>query len=159
MKKIKVLFICMGNICRSPLAKGVMKHLVRESGLDKVFEIDSAGTISFHEGGHADHRSIIVAKNHGIQMQHIARQVKLDDLDYFDYIMIMDKKNHQDLLAISDEYEHKIHYLREYDIDSRGDLTVPDPYYGDVKDFELTYQLCYRSVEGFIRFLQEQNKI
>lgn len=127
--------------------------MVGQLSLNKIFEIDSAGIISYHCGDSADKRSSIIAKNHGIIMEHTARQIQAQDLDYFDYIMVMDHKNYRDILSLNLRDKSKLHYLREYDPEANGDLVIPDPYYGTIEDFELTYQQCYRSVNGFIQSL------
>ncbi|WKK58934.1 low molecular weight protein-tyrosine-phosphatase [Sphingobacterium sp. BN32] len=126
---MKILMVCLGNICRSPLAHGIMAHMVREAGLD--WEIDSAGTGDWHVGHAPDHRSIAVAKNNGIDISGQRAQFFIPDLfDKYDRIFVMDRNNYQDVLALSTSEEHsgKVSLFLDDDI-------VPDPYY-DSDQFE-----------------------
>lgn len=140
---MKILMVCLGNICRSPLAEGIMK-----SKLTKDCMVDSAGTIAMHQGSRPDHRSIKAAANHGIDIsQQISRPITIKDLDDFDYIFCMDKSNLYDVLAMAktQEQKSKIHLI----LDNQKE--VPDPYYGDFSDFEAVFSLldeaCTRKVQ------------
>lgn len=155
--KIKVILVCMGNICRSPLAKVILCDTLTKRNLIDNFIIDSAGTISYHVGEDADCRSIAIAAKHGLKMQHKARQLTKADIEFYDFIMVMDSKNYYDVLDIAMDSSNKIYYLRKFNPESNvADLSIPDPYYGDEQDFELVYQLCQNSINGFIQFLEEQ---
>ncbi len=126
--------VCLGNICRSPLAHGIMAHMVREAGLD--WEIDSAGTGDWHVGHAPDHRSIAVAKNNGIDISGQRAQFFIPDLfDKYDRIFVMDRNNYQDVLALSTSEEHsgKVSLFLDDDI-------VPDPYY-DSDQFEPVFRM------------------
>ena len=119
----RVLFVCLGNICRSPTAEGVFRHLVEQAGLDDEFEIDSAGTGAWHEGERPDRRATAAAAERGVTLSGRARQVTLDDFDHYDLIVAMDSENLRNLRQLAPEgTEHKLRLL--------DDADVPDPYYG-----------------------------
>jgi protein-tyrosine phosphatase len=137
---MRLLFVCLGNICRSPTAEGVMRHLLVEEGLAEAVEIDSAGTGDWHVGHAPDHRSSGAAAGRGIELTGQARQVAPADFDSYDLILAMDRSNHDDLLALApdEESRERIRLLREYDPEAVavGELEVPDPYYGGDDGFE-----------------------
>jgi protein-tyrosine phosphatase len=119
----RVLFVCMGNICRSPTAEGVFRHLVVNAGLEDQFEIDSAGTGAWHEGERPDRRATAAAADRGVALSGRARQVTRDDFDDFDLIVAMDSDNLRNLRQLAPAgTEHKLRML--------DDVDVPDPYYG-----------------------------
>ncbi len=152
----KILFVCMGNICRSPLAEGVFNHLAAQAGRTNDFEIDSCGTGGWHAGELADPRSRAVAQKYGLRLTHRARQFKRSDFNDFDLIVAMDEDNRSDLLSFSDlkpEQKAKVHLLREWDEQARGDLDVPDPYYGGPDGFERIYQMIERSAKKLLESL------
>ncbi len=131
---MKVLMVCLGNICRSPLAHGIMENLVREKGLD--WQVDSAGTSSWHIGAAPDRRSVAVAKRYGVDIsQQCCRQISSADFDAFDRIYVMDRMNLRDVLALArnDEDRQKVQLLLNTEV-------VPDPYYND-EEFEPVYQM------------------
>ena len=158
MKKTKaILFVCLGNICRSPLAEGIFKHLVNEQDLVDHFIVESAGTSAWHQGSAPHPESIRIAQKHGVSLAgQMARQV--DDSDYsdFDYLVAMDQSNLQDLLSHHLSQSAKIFCLREYDEQALGDLDVPDPYTGGRDGFELVYSMIYRSCEKLLEELRDQ---
>jgi protein-tyrosine phosphatase len=129
---VRVLFVCLGNICRSPTAEGVMRRLVRDEGLEGRIEIDSAGTGGWHVGAPPDARATEAAARRGIELSGSARRVEPRDFDRFDLIVAMDAENRRDLLALApdDAARAKVRMLRP------GDLDVPDPYYGGEDGFE-----------------------
>lgn len=136
--------VCLGNICRSPLAEGVMQHAVKEAGLN--WEIDSAGTGNWHVGDPPDHRSIRVAKKHGINIsKQICRQFKISDFDTFDLILVMDKNNLSNVLALarSEQDEAKVKLFLV-------DREVPDPYFDDAQ-FEQVFELIELGCEDVIK--------
>lgn len=147
----RVLFVCLGNICRSPLAEGVFQHLVEEAGVSEEFEIDSAGTGSWHVGEHPDTRAMAVAEAHGITLPSRARQVTPEDLDQFDYVIAMDLENIRNLerMAESRGIDVEIHLLRDFDPERDGD-EVPDPYYGGTSGFEEVLQIVNQSCEALL---------
>lgn len=152
----KILFVCLGNICRSPLAEGVFQHLVDEAGRGAEFEIDSCGTGGWHAGQLADPRSRAVAQQHGLTLTHRARQFERGDFENFDLILAMDRDNKSDLTSFSNlkpEHAAKVKLLREYDPQAKGDLDVPDPYYGGPEGFENVYQMVERSSRKLLETL------
>lgn len=150
---IRIVFVCLGNICRSPLAEGVFQKHVQQLGLTAHFQLDSAGTASYHIGSLADKRSIQVARNHGINLTHRARAFVADDFTRFDYIVAMDKQNKADILRLQPkEGGAKVVLMRDFDPEQPG-AEVPDPYYGELKDFEEVYQLLERSCTVFLSTL------
>lgn len=155
---IKVLFVCLGNICRSPLGEAILKHKVKERGLEKSFKIASSGTSNYHIGANADSRSIAVAKSMGISIDHCVTQIAEADLDEYDYIIAMDHGNLHNVLKLSRDNNHRarVFLIRDYDPEGRGEgLEVPDPYYGEPKHFKEVYDMLDRSIEKFLDFLQE----
>jgi protein-tyrosine phosphatase len=150
---MKILFVCMGNICRSPLAEGLFLHLARARGILERFEVDSAGTGDWHVGHFADPRSQAVASRNGIKLLCRARQVETpDDLETFDLIVAMDRANRRDLRELSPEEHHgKIRLMREWDPEANEELPeVPDPYYGGPQGFENMYAMLRRSCERLL---------
>lgn len=157
-KKIRVLFVCAGNICRSPLAEGVFLNLVAQHDLAHHFEIDSAGTGAWHTGERPDPRSLAVAREHGIELPGAARQVKAEDFETFDNILCMDLANHSDLIRIAPaEHHHKIRLVREWDATAKPKAEVPDPYYGAESGFENVYQMLVRACDGLLNSLRMEN--
>lgn len=142
--KQKILFCCLGNICRSPCAHGVFQKL----DANDQFEIESAGTSAYHVGEEMDKRMQTVIQEKGIVFSHKARQFVPSDLETFDYIICMDKKNYYTVLmqTESEEQKQKIHMLRDFDPEGKGD--VPDPYYED--NFEEVFEMVYRSCKKLI---------
>lgn len=153
-RRTSVLFVCLGNICRSPLAEGVFQHLVDEAGMTARFDIDSAGTGSWHVGERPDARAEMVAEEHGVLLTSRARQVTPDDLERFDHVIAMDRENLRTLerLAASSGSEPDIRMLREFDAEVEGD-EVPDPYYGGARGFESVYEMIRRSCQELLRQL------
>nr|WP_294898601.1 low molecular weight protein-tyrosine-phosphatase [uncultured Pedobacter sp.] len=144
---MKILMVCLGNICRSPLAEGIMQHLVKEKGLD--WQIDSAGTGGYHIGSKPDSRSIKVAKNHGIDITaQAARKFSANDFDNFDCIVVMDKQNYKDVVSLAQtaEQKEKVRLLINND-------AVPDPYYDDSL-FEPVFQLINTNCAKLLTALQ-----
>jgi protein-tyrosine phosphatase len=138
---MKVLFVCLGNICRSPLARGIMADKIEKLGLDA--ETDSAGFESFHRGAPADPRSIAVASTHGIDLSdHVARMFTVRDFDHFDRIYVMDRNNYEDVinLARNQEDEQKVDFILNL-VNPGENRQVPDPWYGGKDNFEKTFKL------------------
>lgn len=146
---MKVLFVCLGNICRSPLGEAIFNERVRQKGLQDEFQSDSCGTANYHVGDWPDDRAIKCAKRNGILINHFGRQLKRDDLDKFDLILAMDSSNFQNILRLSTESNRaKIKMMRDFDPKGKGD--VPDPYYGGDKDFDEVFEILDRSIEVLI---------
>ena len=160
---VRVLFVCLGNICRSPTAEGVMRHLVADAGLEGRIEIDSAGTGGWHIGHAPDERATAAAAERGIALDSAARRVEPADLGHYDYVIAMDGQNHADLLAMArgPDHERRIMLLRSFDEASvgAGDLDVPDPYYGGPGGFEHVLDLVERSCRALLQHLRDQHRI
>jgi protein-tyrosine phosphatase len=152
---VRVLFVCLGNICRSPTAEGVFRARVEAAGLADRFVIDSAGTGDWHLGHLPDPRTREVAAARGFTLEHRARQVKPADLDAFDVVIAMDEANHRDLQAMarSPEARAKIRMFLEFHPLEPRKAPVPDPYLGDRADFEHVFDLCDEAAVGLLREL------
>ena len=150
----RILFVCMGNICRSPTAEGVMRHLVREAGLEDEIVIDSAGTGGWHVGDPPDRRATEAARARGVTLEGGARQITVDDFEDFDLLLAMDRDNLAGIRAIAPDEEAaaKARLLREYDPASAGapDLDVPDPYYGGPQGFETVLDQVEAACRGLL---------
>ena len=146
---MRVLFVCSGNICRSPLAEALFVHLARQRGVVDRFSVDSAGTHSYHEGDRADPRTRTVAARHGIEVASIAREVRDGDFASFDLILAMDRGHLSELTSRSPErHRHKIELMRSFDRPG-APPDVEDPYYGGMDGFERMYQVlavCCRNL-------------
>jgi len=142
---MRILFVCLGNICRSPTAEAVMRDLVERRGLSDQIEIDSAGTGDWHVGKTSDPRAIEAASLRGFELTSRARQVNTDDFDQFDLVVAMDRSNHENLVAMADGDDSKIRLLRAYGGDSNPD--VPDPYFGGTDGFEEVLDILQRNCE------------
>jgi protein-tyrosine phosphatase len=152
----RILFVCMGNICRSPTAEGVMRALLREEGLEGRIEVDSAGTGSWHAGEPPDTRAAEAAGRRGIALAGAARQVTSEDFERFDLVVAMDRSNLRDLLAIAPDEDaaEKVRLLREFDPAADGDLDVPDPYYGGDRGFETVLDQVHAACRGLLAELR-----
>jgi protein-tyrosine phosphatase len=156
---MRLLFVCLGNICRSPTAEGVMRELVGEAGLQDQIEIDSAGTGSWHVGSPPDRRATATARTRGIALRGAARTVALQDFYDFDLLLAMDRANRDDLrrLAPDEQTRAKVKLLREFDPAFTGadaDLDVPDPYYGGDNGFDEVLDLVQAACEGLLEQLR-----
>jgi protein-tyrosine phosphatase len=151
---MRILFVCMGNICRSPTAEGVMRGLLRAEGLERVVAIDSAGTGGWHAGDPPDSRAVAAARSRDIVVDGAARQVTDEDFDRYDLLLAMDRENERDLLARAPDAQAraKVRLLREFDPASvtAGDLDVPDPYYGGPHGFDRVLDLVEAACRGLL---------
>ena len=151
-----LLFVCMGNICRSPLAEGIFAHLVNENKSTSRYHLDSAGVGDWHAGQAADPRSLAVAKKHGINLTCRARQVVSEDFGTFDWILAMDKQNRRDLLSLASEgHAGKIRLMREFDSEGGNGAEVPDPYYGGPQGFDRVFAMLHRSCIRLYALLEQ----
>ncbi len=153
----RLLFVCMGNICRSPLAEGVFRHLAREAGLEDKFEIASAGTGDWHVGNPPDRRMRQTAARHGVSLDGQRAQVVTPaHLDAYDLILAMDPQNlrHLQAMARRPEQAAKIALFRSHDPEP-GDGAVPDPYHGDADGFEEVYRIVQRTAVALLQSLGE----
>jgi protein-tyrosine phosphatase len=156
-EKRKILFVCLGNIVRSPLAENLFHHMIRDTDMEHAYEADSAGTSSYHIGERPDRRMRQTAAEHGVEVRGRSRQVSMDDLDRFDLIIAMDQSNYDSLqsMSASADQQRKIRLMREFDPQAEPGEGVPDPWYGGIDGFEKTYTIVERSVAGLIEALQE----
>ncbi len=148
---LKVCFVCLGNICRSPTAEGAFQHLVNREGLSAYIEVDSAGTGAYHVGEPANSKSRMIAERNGVKLQSRARKFEYEDLEYFDLVLAMDSENLDDLKHLDRKqlYRNKLYLMREFD-PSPGNMEVPDPYYGGINGFEDVFDMVMRSCEALL---------
>ncbi len=154
---VEILFICLGNICRSPAGEGVMNKLISKYQLDAQITCDSAGTSGYHNGQPADHRMRETASQRGIEILSRSRQITHRDLEKFDYIIAMDDDNYYDIQSLDydDQYTHKIHRLRDFCTDQK--ITgVPDPYYGGKSGFERVLDILQDGCLGLLNKIREE---
>lgn len=152
---MKILFVCLGNICRSPAAEGIFIHKAQNAGLQ--IEVDSAGTSAWHEGEKADRRMRQTAKARGYELTSLARRVKSYDFDNFDYLIAMDDQNYDDLRQKAADTKQMDKVLRMSEFFSRQDIDhVPDPYYGGSKGFDLVIDLLEEASDNLINFIKKQ---
>jgi len=154
---MKVLFVCMGNICRSPTAEGVFRRLVAERSPQLPLEVDSAGTHDYHVGEPPDVRAVQAAARRGIDLRHLrARQVRDEDFEQFDLILAMDRDNRTELLERSpSQFHERIRLFLEF-ARQPGVTDVPDPYYGGPLGFERVLDLAEEAAAGLLEELEQQ---
>ena len=147
----KLLFVCLGNICRSPSAENIMNHLIEEADLSSKIACDSAGTSGYHVGAPPDRRMNVAARERGIELQGESRKLTPSDLQKFDLILAMDRQNYQDILYLDREgkYEDKIYLMCDF-ATSKADTEVPDPYYGGQDGFKYVIDLLFDACEGLL---------
>lgn len=156
--KINVLFICLGNICRSPAAEGAFRSLVEKKGMSDLFHIDSCGTSNYHIGSLPDHRTRKVAQSRGINLSHKARELRNEDFDFFDFLLTMDNSNLKNVMSRCPESQlSKIRPFSSFF--SELSPEVPDPYYGDIKDFELVQDLVEKCSISFLESNELKTRI
>jgi protein-tyrosine phosphatase len=153
--KVSVLFVCMGNICRSPTAEGVFRHFVREAGLAERIEVDSAGTHAYHANAPADNRASAAAQRRGYSLADIrARRIQDADFERFDFVLAMDRDNLALLTEQADaRHHHKIRLFLEFSIGREDE--VPDPYYGGAAGFERVLDLVEEASRGLLETLSK----
>jgi protein-tyrosine phosphatase len=158
---IKVLFVCLGNICRSPLAEAIFDHKVKERKLDHLIQSDSCGTSNYHIGKAPDPRRISCAQGRGILIDHAGRQISPADIDEFDYLIVMDQsnlKNVRSLMQQSDKHHPHLYLMREFQPDA-AHTDVPDPYYGDAAGFEEVYDILDESIDHLIDKIKQDHQL
>jgi len=154
---MKVLFVCLGNICRSPLAEALFVHKIRTRGVADLFEADSCGTSNYNVGDGPDHRTIKNATRNGVEVHHVARQLTSSDAGNYDRILVMDSKNHDHVLSMIEPAHHgKVMMMRHFDPAGAGD--VPDPYWGEEEDFQEVFEILDRSVSRLVDQLLEEKR-
>lgn len=156
---IRVLFVCMGNICRSPTAHGVFRALVERADLSSKIEIDSAGTHSYHVGATPDPRAQSAAERRGFNLADLrARKVIAADLDQFDYVLVMDRDNYDNVMSICPpEHARKVRLFMEFA--ERSEEEVPDPYYGARTGFDRVLDMVEEASNGFLEYLRHNHDI
>ncbi len=156
--KVRVLFVCMGNICRSPTAQGIFRNLVQEAGLEEFIEVDSAGTHAYHLGKAPDERARETAQRRGLALSDLrARQVSPEDFERFDYILAMDEDNYYSLSLICPlEHQEKLELLMEY-APHWGEREVPDPYYGGEQGFEQVFDMVEAACQGLLEEIRSRH--
>jgi protein-tyrosine phosphatase len=158
---LKLCFVCLGNICRSPIGEGVMRHLLQQAGLASVVEVDSAGTAGYHAGELPDARARAAGRRFGVEVSGCARQFKRADFARFDYVLAMDAANFADLAALAADAgaRDKLHLLRSFDPESPRGASVPDPYYGDDSDFDDVLRICQTACAQLLEKLRRDHEL
>ena len=153
---MRVCFVCLGNICRSPTAEGVFRHLLAERGLQGQYRVESAGTAAYHVGESPDRRSTATAAARGIVLEGSAARFDADDFERFDWVIAMDQSNERDLIerAPSSDAAAKVARLRRWDPDDAAEPDVPDPYYGGASGFDEVLDICLRSCAALLDELE-----
>lgn len=156
---VRVLFVCLGNICRSPMAESVFAHLVREAGLESEIEVDSAGTGDWHVGDRPHHGTRAILETYGIAEGSRARQIRTNDLDRFDYVVVMDNRNLRDVQELTRrDAAHRTKIKRLMDYAPRATvLEVPDPYY--TGGFDEVYRLVRSGCQGLLDLLRREHNL
>ena len=155
----RILFVCMGNICRSPCAEGIMQFLIKQQGLEDESECDSAGTIDYHQGDSADPRMREYAGLRGYELNSIARKFVLQDFEIFDWIITMDENNYSQirLLDPNNSFTHKIRRVTDF-CETTKISSVPDPYYGGSRGFETVIDILEDACGGFLKYLKSNKQ-
>jgi protein-tyrosine phosphatase len=155
MPPMRILFVCTGNICRSPLAEGLFAHYVRKEGLEGRFVVDSAGIDSWHVGEGADPRTCGIGRKYGVEVPSIARQFEPRDFERFDLILAMDQGHFRSLSSRAPEpYRAKVHLMRNYDAPENHGRDVEDPYYGGPEGFEAMFEVLSLSCRNLLESLK-----
>jgi len=158
---VRICFVCLGNICRSPTAEATMRRLLDQEQLTVQIELDSAGTGDWHLGEPPDRRTKVAAKRRDIDVVGRARRVVAKDFEHFDYVIAMDRSNQSDLLRLAPSAagEAKVTLFRNYDPNSPRDADVPDPYYGRGDGFERVLDICEAACRGLLRDILENHPL
>jgi protein-tyrosine phosphatase len=158
---VRVCFVCLGNICRSPTAEAVMRHIVKREGLEASIAVSSAGTGDWHIGALRDKRSRAVGEARGIPLAGRAQQFVSGSYDGCDYVLAMDRANRDELLRLArtDADRAKVRLLRSFDPAAPSDAEVPDPYYGGPSGFEDVFDMCEAACMGLIAHLRQAHSI
>jgi protein-tyrosine phosphatase len=154
MTYTKLLFVCLGNICRSPAAENIMNYLVEQAGLSDRIVCDSAGTGGYHLGSPPDRRMTVAAQQRGVTLKGRARQFQIPDFEAFDLILAMDRENYQDILALdpAGRYRDKVRLTCDF-CTHHAEREVPDPYYGGPEGFNKVIDLLLDACEGLLQYV------
>lgn len=156
MKEYKILFVCLGNICRSPAAEGILKRMVREQRLEDKISVDSAGTSGYHNGDLPDHRMRQHGARRGYKFDSLSRRFTSRDFDRFDVILAMDDSNYHNIMRLAPDLESEKKVYRMVDFSNRfGHDHIPDPYYSGADGFELVLDLLEDACEGLLDKLKK----
>ncbi len=160
-EKIRVCFVCSGNICRSPTAEGILKKLVADAGLAHAFHVESAGTGDWHVGERPDPRTIRAAESRGYRLESRAQQWTARDFDRFDYVVAMDRTHLRALarLASTETMKSKISLARDHVTDGPRGADVPDPYYGELEGFEEVVDICLDACTALLADLRRKHAL
>lgn len=154
---IRICFVCLGNICRSPTAHGITLHHVEKRGLGDDVELDSAGTGAYHVGQRPDQRSIAAARRRGVELPGVARQFLASDFDKFDYVLAMDEENLENLKKLLGKRQHPgLRLFRSFDPSAPPSASVPDPYFGGERGFEEVLDQCERAALGLLQVVEAE---
>jgi protein-tyrosine phosphatase len=156
----KLLFVCLGNICRSPAAENIMNYSIEQAGLSELVVCDSAGTASYHVGSPPDRRMALAASSRGILLQGRARQFQTSDFENFDLILAMDRENYRDILSLdpNNRYRDKVRLICDYAAHHR-EREVADPYYGGPEGFNRTIDLLLDACKGLLDAVVSQQQL
>lgn len=154
----KILFVCMGNICRSPAAEGIFKKLILDNGLEKIIFVDSAGTIDYHSGELPDSRMRKAGADRGYEFNHISRKFNPSfDFDYYDYIFYMDNQNYKDISMLDNQMKYSSKLFPTSAFCKRHKVqSVPDPYYGTIGDFNNVIDILEDGCQGILERLKKE---
>lgn len=160
MNQINVLFVCLGNICRSPMAEGIFKDVVERAGLAERFNIDSAGTSTYHIGKNPDYRAIDTCGKKGINLRHKGKEFNALDLQQQHYILAMDKSNLENIAKLFSvaPFTSKVLLMRDFDVKFKGH-DVPDPYYGGLDGFSEVFEMLERSSYELLHYIRSEHSI
>ena len=158
---VRVCFVCLGNICRSPMAEGIMRSFVRGAGLHDQIEVDSAGLGAYHVGEMPDQRAQEASRARGVTLNSSARQFTADDFERFDYVVAMDVENHEDLLDLAPDAAAKaaVRLLRSFDPAAPAGAEVPDPYYGGPSGFDNVFNMCEAACQGLLDTIRSEHHL
>jgi protein-tyrosine phosphatase len=158
---LRLCFVCLGNICRSPTAEGIMRAIVRQAGLDARIEVESAGTGTWHLGERADRRARATAATRGVTLDGLAQHFTRDDFERFDYVLAVDDRVRSELLSIArrDEERDKVRLFRSFDPASPAGAGVPDPYYGGQDGFDEVFDICDAGCRALLAHLRQAHAL